>query len=101
MAKTRNSAGDHSNMSSVYKPIISYAKTVAGAAADFGSAWKDAFNKSADPTPGANARARRANKRQNEEQGQLLGAILQGRKYDNKTGKQITGEMRSYKKIKK
>ena len=89
MAKTRNSAGDHSNMSSVYKPIISYAKTVAGAAADFGSAWKDAFNKSADPTPGANARARAANKRQNEEQGQFLGAILQGRKYDNKTGKQI------------
>ena len=89
MSKTRNSAGDHSNMSSVYKPIISYAKTVAGAAADFGSAWKDAFNKSADPTPGANARARAANKRQNEEQGQFLGAILQGRKYDNKTGKQI------------
>lgn len=89
MAKTRNSAGDHSNMSSVYKPIISYAKTVAGAAADFGSAWKDAFNKSADPTPGANARARAANKRQNEEQGQFLGAILQGRKYNNKTGKQI------------
>ena len=89
MTHTRNSAGNHSNMTSVFKPVVSYAKTVAGAAVDFGSAWKDAFNKSADPTPGANARARRANKRQNEEQGQFLGAILQGRKYDNKTGKQI------------
>jgi hypothetical protein len=86
---TRNSAGDHSNMSSLYKPVISYAKTVGKAAADYGSAWKDAFNKSADITPGANARARAANKRQDEEQGQLLGAILQGRKYDNKTNKQI------------
>jgi hypothetical protein len=89
MAKTRNSAGDHSNMSSVYKPIISYAKTVAGAAADFGSAWKDAFNKGADPTPGADARARAANARFDAEKGQLVGAILQGRKYNNKTGKQI------------
>ena len=89
MTHTRNSAGNHSNMTSVFKPVVSYAKTVAGAAVDFGSAWKDAFNKSADPTPGANARARAANKRQNEEQGQFLGAILQGRKYDNKTGKQI------------
>jgi len=89
MAKTRNSAGDHSNMSSVYKPIVSYAKTVAGAAVDFGKAYKDAFNKAADVRPGANARARAANKRQTAEQGQLLGAILQGRKYDNKTNKQI------------
>ena len=89
MTHKRNSAGDHSNMTSVFKPVVSYAKTVASAAADFGSAWKDAFNKSADPTPGANARARAANKRQDEEQGQFLGAILQGRKYNNKTGKQI------------
>jgi hypothetical protein len=89
MANTRKTAGDHSNMTSVFKPIISYAKTVGSAAADFGSAWKDAFNKSADITPGANARARAANKRQDEEQGQFLGAILQGRKYNNKTNKQI------------
>lgn len=76
-------------MSSIYKPIVSYAKTVGTAAAEYGSAWKDAFNKSADITPGANARARAANKKQDAEQGQLLGAILQGRKYNNKTGKQI------------
>ena len=89
MAHTRNSAGDHSNMTSVFKPIVSYAKTVGSAAADFGSAWKDAFNKSADITPGANARARAANARFDAEKGQLVGAILRGRKYDNKTGKQI------------
>ena len=85
----RNSAGDHSNMSSLYKPVVSYAKTVGSAVADFGSAWKDSFNKSADPTPGANARARAANAKYDAEKGQLVGAILQGRKYDNKTGKQI------------
>ena len=89
MANTRKTAGDHSNMTSVFKPIVSYAKTVGSAAADFGNAWKDAFNKSADPTPGANGRARSANKKLNEEQGQLLGAVLQGRKYNNKTNKQI------------
>lgn len=85
----RTSAGDHSNMSSLYKPVVSYAKNLGNAAADYGRAWKDAFNKSADITPGANARARAANKRQDAEQGQFLGAALQGRRYDNKTGKQI------------
>jgi len=89
MSHTRKTAGDHSNMASVFKPVVSYAKTVGSAAAEFGSAWKDAFNKSGDIKPGANARARAANKRQDEEQGQFLGAILQGRKYNNKTGKQI------------
>jgi len=89
MAGVRKSAGDHSNMASLYKPVVSYAKTVGSAFADFGSAWKDSFNKSADPTPGANARARAANAKYDAEKGQLAGAILQGRKYDNKTGKQI------------
>ena len=89
MAKTRKSAGDHSNMTSVFKPVVSYAKTVGSAVADFGSAWKKANNASADIRPGANARARAANKNYDAEKGQLMGAILQGRKYDNKTGKQI------------
>ena len=89
MARARNSAGDHSNMTSVFKPVVSYAKTVGSAFADFGRAYKKAVDASGDIMPGANARARNANKNYDAEKGQLMGAILQGRKYNNKTGKQI------------
>jgi len=89
MTHTRNSAGDHSNMTSVFKPVVSYAKTVGSAFADFGRAYKKAVDASGDIMPGANARARNANKNYDAEKGQLMGAILQGRKYNNKTGKQI------------
>ena len=89
MTHTRNSAGDHSNMTSVFKPVVSYAKTVGSAFADFGRAYKKAVDASGDIMPGANARARAANKNYDAEKGQLMGAILQGRKYNNKTGKQI------------
>jgi hypothetical protein len=89
MAKARTSAGDHSNMTSVFKPVVSYAKTVGSAFADFGRAYKRASDASGDIMPGANARARAANKNYDAEKGQLVGAILQGRKYNNKTGKQI------------
>jgi len=89
MAKTRNSAGDHSNMTSVFKPVVSYAKTVGSAFADFGRAYKEAVDASGDIKPGADARAFVANKKYDAEKGQLMGAILQGRKYDNKTNKQI------------
>jgi len=89
VAKTRNSAGDHSNMTSVFKPVVSYAKTVGSAFADFGRAYKGAVDASGDIKPGADARAFAANKKYDAEKGQLMGAILQGRKYDNKTNKQI------------
>ena len=101
MASTRNSAGDHSNMTSVFKPVVSYAKTVAGAAVDLGKAWKRADNASGDIMPGANARARAANANYDAEKGQFLGAVLQGRSYDNKTGKQITGQTGPLNKVKK
>ena len=88
MANMRKSADDRSNMNKVYKPIAGYVGNVAKELGDFGSAWKKAFNASADITPGANARARAANKNQDAQMGQALGAILQGRRYNNKTGKQ-------------
>ena len=94
MARARNSAGDHSNMTSVFKPVVSYAKTVGSAFADFGRAYKRAVDASGDIMPGANARARAANKNYDAEKGQLMGAILQGRKYNNKTGKQIKKGMK-------
>ena len=46
MAKARTSAGDHSNMTSVFKPVVSYAKTVGSAFADFGRAYKEAVDAS-------------------------------------------------------
>lgn len=88
----RTTAGDHSNMTSVFKPVVSYANTVGSAISDFVRAHHRAVDASLDYTPGANARARVANKRQTAEEGQLLGAILQGRKYNNKTGKIIQGK---------
>jgi hypothetical protein len=88
MAGTRRAADDRSNMNSIYKPIAGYVGNVAKEVGEFGSAWKKAFNASADVRPGANARARSANKNQDAQMGQALGAILQGRRYD-KSGTQI------------
>ena len=39
--------------------------------------------------PGSQARASKASKDLEKATGQLLGAILQGRRYDDKTGKQV------------
>lgn len=92
MATTRTTAGDHSNMTSVFRPVVSYAKTVGSAVSDFVRAHHRAVDAGLDNTPGANARARAANKYYDAEKGQLVGAILRGRNYDNKTGKIIQGK---------
>lgn len=88
MAGTRRAADDRSNMNKIYKPIAGYVSNVAKEVGEFGSAWKKAFNASADVRPGANARARAANANQDAQMGQALGAILQGRRY-TKGGVQI------------
>ena len=88
MAGTRKAGDDRSNMNKLYKPIAGYFGNAAKEVSEFGSAWKKAFNASADIKPGANARARAANKNQDAQMGQAIGAILQGRRYD-KSGKQI------------
>jgi hypothetical protein len=49
----------------------------------FGSAWKKAFNESANYNPGGNAKAVKANKEYDAAKGQLLGAVV-GRRYDSK-----------------
>jgi len=84
----RKSADDRSKMNKTYKPNDNYFTNAGKEIKDFGKAWKKAFNASADIMPGANARARAANKNQNAQMGQALGAVLQGRRY-NKAGKQI------------
>ena len=87
MAGTRSSAEDRSNMNKLYKPVAGYVSNVAKEIGEFGTAWKKAYQASADNTLGANARARAANKNQTAQMGQALGAVLQARRYDNK-GKQ-------------
>jgi hypothetical protein len=67
----------------------SYLDNLAKELGQTASAWKKAFNQSADIYPGADARAYAANKNYDAQKGQFLGALLQGRRYDDKTGKQI------------
>ena len=64
-----------------------YAENLFKEGSELFNSWRKAFDASADPTPGANARAAKANKKQVEAQGQFLGALLQGRRY-NKKGQQ-------------
>jgi hypothetical protein len=73
--------------SSAQKPA-SYLGNAVKEVKQFGSAWKKAMDASGDIMPGANARARAANKNQDAQMGQALGAVLQGRRYDS-SGKQI------------
>lgn len=69
-------------------PLSGYLSNVFKEAKEYGSAYTKASNASADYRPGADARAAKANKEQRAAQGQLIGAFIQGRRYD-KSGKQI------------
>jgi hypothetical protein len=64
-------------------PLSRYGRNLGKEAVEFGKAWKQAFDASADIMPGADARAAKANARQAEAQGQLIGALF-GRAYDKK-----------------
>ena len=76
-------------MASTKPKKVSYIKNVGSALKEVGSAYQKAVNASGDIKPGADARAHKANHKYDSEKGQLMGALLQGRRYDNKTGKQI------------
>ena len=73
------------------KSKTNYLGNAAKEVGELGSAWKKASNAAADIMPGANARARAANRNQRAQMGQALGAVLQGRRYTN-AGKQIKGK---------
>ena len=96
---TRDNAGNNSNVNKTYGPIAASAKTKSTSylgnlgkeIKQFGSAWKKAVDASGDITPGANPRARAANAKYDAAMGQLLGAALQGRRY-NKKGIQMKGK---------
>ncbi len=52
-------------------------------------AVQKSYNASADIKPGADARARAASNASENQVGQLIGALVQGRRYDDKTNKQV------------
>jgi hypothetical protein len=79
----RTSAEDRANMNAIYKPVAGYFGNLVKETKEFGSAWKKANNASADIRPGANARARNANKQYDNAKGQLLGALV-NKRYDDK-----------------
>jgi hypothetical protein len=56
-------------------------------AGQFANAWRKSFDADAGVGPGANEKAVAAAKKLKAEQGQFLGALVQGRRYDKK-GKQ-------------
>lgn len=67
---------------------LAYVKNLKKEGTDLVNAWQDAYNASAGTGAGSQAKAASANKKQQAEQGQFLGALLQGRRYD-KSGKQV------------
>jgi hypothetical protein len=69
--------------------MANYLENLMKEAKQSAKAWKKATDASGDITPGANARARAANSAYDNQKGQFIGALVQGRRYDDKTGKQV------------
>ena len=61
-----------------------YAGNVVNEAKDFSKAWSKANQLSNEVGPGTDTAAERARKQQDAEFGQLVGALIQGRRYDKK-----------------
>jgi hypothetical protein len=69
--------------------MASYLENLMKEAKQSVKAWKKATDASGDIKPGADARAFAANNAYDSQKGQFLGALVQGRRYEDKTGKQI------------
>ena len=69
--------------------MANYLENLMKEAKQSAKAWKKATDASGDITPGANSRARAANSAYDNQKGQFIGALVQGRRYDDKTGKQV------------
>ena len=69
--------------------MANYAQNLAKEAKQFGTAWAKAWGAGGEVGPGTDARANKLRKKQDDAMGQFFGAALQGRRYDDKTGKQI------------
>lgn len=62
------------------KPKFSYLDNLAKEVKQTAVAWQKSWDASSDITPGANERARKANKTLDNQKGQLIGALV-GRQY--------------------
>lgn len=69
--------------------MANYAQNLGKEVKQFGTAWAKAWQASGQVGPGTDARANRLRKKQDEAMGQLFGAALQGRRYNDKTGRQV------------
>ena len=88
MNKPRTSADDKKNQTSAFKSLTGYGSNLLKETKQFGSAYKKTTQKSNESGPGTDAEASRLRKIEDNEFGQMLGALIQGRRY-NKKGKQI------------
>ena len=86
--KPRTTAGDHSFMSSIYRPVISYAKNVVTQSRQAADAYMHSLGavqdaKSYPPERRAemNAKANAASANSNKQISQAFGALTQNRKY--------------------
>ena len=68
---------------------VSYLDNLQKELGQYGSAYKKTNQKSNEVGPGTDSEASRLRKKQDAQMGQFFGALLQGRRYNDKTGKQI------------
>lgn len=69
-------------------PKVSYLDNLKKELGQTFQAYKDYSNARGDITPGANERARKASKTYDNQKGQIIGALVQGRRY-GKGGRQV------------
>ena len=68
---------------------VSYLDNLQKERGQFGRAYKKTTEMSGKVGPGTDSAASRLRKKQDAQMGQLFGALLQGRRYSDKTAKQI------------
>jgi hypothetical protein len=78
----------------------SYVSNVAKEVKQFGGAWLKTWQASGEVGPGTDARANMLKRKEDKAKGQLVGALLMGARYDDKTGKQVKVKPVTYKKMK-
>ena len=80
---------------------IRYQANIIKEGVDVAKAWSKAQDMGMRTGAGTDAAANRLRAKQDKQMGQLFGAILQGRRYDNKTGAQIKAPVVAKKLYKK
>ena len=91
--KPRTTPGiNQSTVNKVYKNTVnssSYLGNIGKEFAQFGRAYIATGEASQKSGPGTDERANMLRRKQDKAMGQLFGSVLKGRRYDDKTGKQI------------